>query len=79
MLVVANRRDCFDRVSRVLWTDAECALKTADDSANRAAYDSTNWSSRIVSDVCAMGNSVGYSLRMGSQWRTQHHYRSSDK
>jgi hypothetical protein len=44
MWVIANRRGRFDRISRVLWTDAECALKTAHDSANSAAYNSTNWS-----------------------------------
>jgi hypothetical protein len=79
MWVVANRRGRFDRISRVLWTDAECALKTAHDSANRAAYNSTNWPGGIVSNVCAVGDSVGNPLRMGSQRRTQHHYRSGGK
>jgi hypothetical protein len=74
-----NRRGRFDRISRVLWTDAECALKAAHDSANRAAYNRTNWPGGIVSNVRAMGDSVGNPLRMGSQSRTQHHYRSSDK
>jgi hypothetical protein len=67
MWVIANRRGRFDRISRVLWTDAECALKTAHDSANRAAYNSTDWSGRIVSNVCAVGGSVGNPLRMSSQ------------
>jgi hypothetical protein len=57
----------FNRISRVLWTDAECALKTAYDAPNRAAYNGTNWSGRIVSNVCAVGNSVRNPLRMGSQ------------
>ena len=46
---IVYRRSRFDRISRVLWTDAKCALKTAYDAFNRAAYNSTNWSGRIVS------------------------------
>jgi hypothetical protein len=79
MWAIADRRSRFDGISRVLWTDAECALKTTHDSANRAAYNSANWPGRIVSNVCAVGESVGNPLRMGSQRRTQHHYRGSGK
>jgi hypothetical protein len=76
---VANRRSRFDWISRVLWTNAECALKTADDAPNGAADDSTNWSGRIVSNVCAVFDPIGNPLRTGSQRRRQHHYRSGGK
>jgi hypothetical protein len=74
-----NRRSRFDRISRVLWTDAECALKTAYDAPNCAAYNSTDWSGRIISNVCAVGDTIGNPLRTGSQRRSQHHYRSGGK
>ena len=76
---IVYRRSRFDRISRVLWTDAKCALKTAYDASNRAAYNSTNWSGRIVSNVCAVGDTVGNPLRMSSQRRTQHHRRGGGK
>jgi hypothetical protein len=76
---VLNRRSRFDRISRVLWTDAECALKTAYNAPNRAAYNSTNWSGRIVSNVRAVGDTVGNPLRMSSQRRTQHQHRGGRK
>jgi hypothetical protein len=79
MWLVTNRRGRFDRISCVLWTNAECALKTAHDSTNRAAYNRTNWPGGIASNVRAVGDSVGNPLRVGGQWRTQHHYRSGDK
>jgi hypothetical protein len=76
---VVDRRSRFDRISRVLWTDAECALKTAYDAPNRAAYNSPDWSGRIVSNVCAVVDTIGNPLRMSSQRRSQHHYRSGAK
>ena len=76
---VLNRRSRFDRISRVLWTDAECTLKTAYDAPNRAAYNSTNWPGRIVSNVCAVVDTIGNPLRMSSQRRTQHHHRGGGK
>jgi hypothetical protein len=76
---VLNRRSRFDRISRVLWTDAECALKTAYDAPNRAAYNTTNWSGCIVSNVCAVGDTVGNPLRMSRQSQTQQHHRGGGK
>jgi hypothetical protein len=73
------RRSRFDRISRVLWTDAKRALKTADDAPNRAAYNSTNWPGCVVSNVCAVVDTIGNPLRMSSQRRSQHHYRSGAK
>jgi len=59
-------RSRFRRISRVLWTNAECALETAYDAPNRAAYNSTNWSGCIVSNVCAVRDAVRNPLRKNS-------------
>jgi hypothetical protein len=76
---IVYRRSRFDRISRVLWTDAEWALKTAYDAPNRAAHNSANRSGRIVSNVCAVGDTIGNPLRTGRQRRSHHHYRSGGK
>jgi hypothetical protein len=64
---VVRRGSRLDRISRVLWTNAECSLKTADDSTDGPAYHSANRSCRVIPDRSTVGNSIGNALRVGGQ------------
>ena len=73
---IVNRRTRSNRISHILWTDPERTLKAAYDSPDRATYNSTNRTCRIASNVCAMSDSVGYSLGIGGGRRNEHHSRN---
>jgi hypothetical protein len=69
----------FDRISRVLRTDAERALETSYDAADCATDNSTDWSGSIVSNIRAVDNTVGNPLRLGSQRRDHQYCRGAGK
>jgi hypothetical protein len=62
---VRHRRSALVRISRIAWAHAKCALKTANDTTNDTSHHCTNRSSRVVTNIGAMGSPVGYPLRAG--------------
>ena len=71
MRAVGHRRSRLDRISRIMWTDPKCALKTPYNAANDTANNSADRTRRVVPNIGAVGNSIGNALRAGSQRRTE--------
>jgi hypothetical protein len=62
-----------------VWTNPERAFKTADDTTNGTAYNSANRSRSVISNIGTVGNSVGNTLRVDGQRRTERHERGGGK